>query len=91
MSEQKDYVIKQYKVNLKDYYPFGKLCVHIKSLLNGKLRVCYYPSLATFPKQKVVKISPQTCDFLRNIILHQSHFDMSLFYILNLCLNTKLI
>ena len=80
MTEKKEYVLKQYKIKLDDYYPFGKLCIHKKSLTNCKLRVCYYPSLATYPKQKVVQISPELCDCFRNIILHGDHYDMSLFY-----------
>ena len=82
--DEQQYATKQYKVKLSDFYKCGKLAVHKKSLMSNKLKVVYWPSLASFSKIRVQSISDELVDFILNIANNKANFDMSLFYNLSL-------
>lgn len=82
--DDEQYATKRYKVKLSDFFKCGKLAIHKKSLMANKLKVFYWPSLASFSKIRVQEVSNECVDFILNICNNKANFDMSLFYKLGL-------
>lgn len=77
-------IIRTYRINTKNWAPFGKYAINTNSLLKKSLNVKLGKSLtklatgSTFSRVKTV--SEDVCEFLFNILQHKEKFDMSLFF-----------